>query len=179
MTVVLSLVLLVVVACVVLLFAMMGQLAARLPFSVSDEAQLMPLEDVQRLGEEPHGWPGDLSGLAEATRSPLVLVLSSSCASCSAVADELAGKSGSTLVRETGVVVSCGDAAVGRAFADRHGLWEFPCYIDAGGSWALANFGVQTSPTALIFDDHRLTRALVFTNFEALLSDVRPKEVFA
>jgi hypothetical protein len=172
-------VLLVLAGAVVLLFAMLGELTARLPaLGVSyRDPSVRPLEEA-RLGQVPSTWPAPLSQVVEATDPALLLVLSTACASCEDVAVQLADELERGGMQQTAVVVSCGDRANGEDFVERHGLRRLPCYIDEDGSWVTGAFGVQTSPTGLLIRDRRLESALLFADVAALRAAVtQPKEV--
>ena len=155
--------LLVLAAAVVVLFAMFAELAARVPAGPSRTRTVRPLDDV-RLGHSPVVWP---AALPSGGRSVL-LVLSTICSSCEDVARQLVSDPGHADWTEASVVVSTGDQASGEEFITRHRLEQFPCYVDEGGEWISGEFGVQSSPTALVFRDQRLVAAYEFNDVAAV-----------
>jgi hypothetical protein len=166
-------VLLILVGAVVLLFAMFGEVVARLPeLHLRDgDASVRPLPEA-RLGEQPIGWPDRLADVVNTVDPALLLVLSTACASCEAVGDQLSNELDKERPGDTAVVVSCGDARSGEDFVVRHGLQRLPFFVDEGGRWVAGAFGVQTSPTALVIRDGRLDSALLFSQVAALRAAV-------
>lgn len=165
-----ALVLLALVGAVVLLFAMFGELTARLPTLDIGylDPTVTPLREA-RLGSAPDYWPEQLAPLLDANDgSALLLVLSTACGSCENVAEQLTNEIDQQSSIDTGVVVSCGDRRLGENFIERHGLDGMPTYVDEGGEWVIASFGVQTSPSALAIRHWRLESAAVFTDVVAL-----------
>lgn len=176
-------VLLALAGAVVLLFAMFGELTARLPGLSVDyrDPTVSPLEEA-RLGSSPDHWPEPLASLvAEGGGSALLLILSTACGSCESVARQLAEENGASASSRTGVVVSCADRRVGEDFVRRHGLGRMPIYVDEDGAWVTSSFGVQTSPTGLAIRNGRLQSATVFTDVAALRAAATPdlEEVMA
>ena len=178
-----ALVLLLLAGAVVLLFAMLGELTARLPSLNVDyrDPTVSPLEEA-RLGSAPESWPEPLAPLvANGNGSALLMILSTACGSCESVARQLAEEIDVYPPSRTGVVISCADRRVGEDFVRRHGLGRMPTYVDEGGDWVTASFGVQTSPTGLAIRDGRLQSATVFTDVAALRAAATPdlEEVMA
>lgn len=166
--------LLVLAAAVVMLFAMFAELAARIPAgsTARRNTTVRPLEEA-RLGHSPDVWP---AGLRTGERSVL-LVLSTICSSCDDVARQLVSDPGHSDWSEVSVVVSTGGRIKGEEFITHHGLERFPHIIDEGGAWTTGEFGVQSSPTALVLRDRRLESAYEFNDVAALRSAIdRQKE---
>jgi hypothetical protein len=166
-------VLLVLAAAIVLLFAMMAELAARIPSADGGarDRTVTPLGEAH-VGAAPDDWPRPLDAVVAGRDQALLLVLSSACASCEDVASQISAELDAGDVADTAVLVSCGDPAVGEDFVARHRLRRLPCYVDASGRWVKGAFGVQTSPSALILRDGRLESALVFTDLMALRAGI-------
>jgi hypothetical protein len=154
---------------VVGLFAMMGELASRVP-APEDEPDAglppQPFEDAV-LGAEAAGWPAGIAHLAEAEQVALV-VLSPVCTTCRRIAS---GATGPLRIPAPagGVVVSCPNERRGVEFIDEHPmLREYPVALDVEGSWLTANFGVDISPCVLVFERGRLRSAHTFTTATSL-----------
>jgi hypothetical protein len=162
-------VLLVLAGAVVLLFAMLAELTARLPTLGLDyrDPSLSPLEEA-RVGESVDRWPPSLDELVASDDPALVLVLSTACASCERIGAQLSDELTSGDASRTGVLISCADTQTGDDLVRRYGLERLPYHLDLGGRWISEQFGVQTSPTALIVKDRRLETALVFTQLSAV-----------
>jgi hypothetical protein len=183
MSIALSLGFLVLAAAVVVLFAMLGELTARLP-TLGVQYRDPAVQEVSgaRLGEGPEAWPPQLARAVGGDDPALVLVLSSACRSCEDVGVQLGELRRDGPVDRLAVVVSCGHRAAGEDFVDRHRLAEqWPCFIDEEGVWVRSVFGVQSSPTALVLREGQLVSALVFTDVAAVRAAVdrqqpQPKE---
>lgn len=161
MTVVFSLAILLLAGAVVLLYAMMGELASRLPAEGGDTADsLRPLDNV-RTGVAALDWPDGLAGFSTRSRA-VVLVLSPICTTCDRVAAELADSRPGAADQSFGLVISTGDKARGEEFLNRHSLRPIPHLVDEGGAWVTGNFGVNQSPSALVFEEGVLTEAYTF-----------------
>lgn len=161
--------LLLLAAAVVVLYAMMGELASRIPDPDGGADRVSPLAEY-RPGVTASAWPASLDGLGELDRATLV-VLSPICATCNKVAAEL-----STFPAERlgtfGIVVSCGVRQAGDEFVSRYALDRLPHLVDEGGAWVAGNFGVKMSPSALLFEEGRLAEAYTFGKLEPLLKKV-------
>lgn len=150
---------------IVVLFAMLGELASRMGTGAEVDTYIEPLTGVP-LGHRPAEWPEGLSALGTAEES-VALVLSTACNSCRIVAEQLRARP--ELAEGTlAVIVSTADAARAEQFTAEHALGRLPRYIDVGGDWVTAEFGVRTSPSALMFRHGRLAAAYVFTDLAAL-----------
>jgi len=71
-----------------------------------------------------------------------------------------------------GIVVSCNNRETGEAFLDTHSIGHLPHLVDEGGSWVTGNFGVNMSPSALVFRDGAVTDAYTFTKVGTLLKQL-------
>ncbi len=165
MLVVFGVALLVLAAAVVVLFAMLAELAARVPDRSAPyrNPAIRPLDEA-RVGHSPDVWP---AGLPHRERSVL-LVLSTICNACEDVARQLVSDPGHADWAEASVVMSTGARIRGEEFVTRNRLERFPYFIDEGGEWVHGEFGVQSSPTALVFRGKRLESALEFNDVAAL-----------
>ena len=173
-----SVVLLVLAAAIVVLFAMFGELTARLPNLNAGylDPKIVPLDEA-RLGSTPKSRPAPLRHLAEVDDgAALLLVLSTACASCEGVGRQLAAARNGSRSKQPGILVSCADAHSGNEFIQRHALENFPTYVDEGGAWVSSSFGVQHSPTGLLIRGGRLESALIFTDLSALWATVHNNE---
>jgi hypothetical protein len=175
-------VLLILVAAVVLLFAMLGELNSRLPTereaAATRDDTIAPLEDAL-LGAEPGSWPQPLRDrLAGAGGPGIALVLSTACATCKDVATQVADELDRGGAGDLAVIVSTADRDRGEQFVRRYGLERVAHYVDEGGTWVSEAFNVRMSPTALVMRNGRLESALVFQDVQALRAMVtEPKGV--
>lgn len=154
---------------VVGLFAMMGELASRVPTSTPSDAETWPqVLDDARLGARPDDWPAELAELRDAAHGMLV-VLSTSCTSCARIAS---GETGEFVIpaEVSAVAIACPSDEVGRAFVAEHrSLQGRPVLIDPAGEWLRGAFDVSTSPSALVFSHGRLLSGHTVTTAAALL----------
>jgi hypothetical protein len=157
--------LLLVAAAVVVLFAMLGELASRIPDPAANRPTpiVEPYRDAE-VGRAAQHWP---DGLPDASRCVL-LVLSTMCSSCTDVADQLTAYRAGAEWPELGVVVTTGGPYHAADFIAEHGLSKFPHYVDDGGEWVATQFGLQHSPLALVVHDGRLVAAYRFNDVVAL-----------
>ena len=171
MLIVLGCAVLVLAVGMVVLFAMFGELSARVGEgdAVPRSTTVRPLKNA-RLGRVPGSWPPaiDHPGAAEFT----VLVLSSACTSCADIAAQLIDDPGHTDWDSMGIAISTSDREVGEDFVARHGLGELPHYVDVGGDWVSTEFDVRMSPSALVFRDGQLAAAYIFHDVAALRATV-------
>lgn len=169
MDLILALAVFVLAVAVVGLFAMMGELASRVPApdtAAGGSPTLNPVEQA-RLGGEVDSWPTEFAQLRDADYGVLV-VFSTLCASCSRIAG---GATGPLVIPApvAGVLVSCPQESSGAAFvADHPMVREYPYALDVGGEWVIRNFGVDISPSVLVFERGRLHSAYTFNSVEAL-----------
>jgi hypothetical protein len=169
MTVLISLAMLAFTAALVLLYAMVGELAARVAQPAhggGDGDFVTPLAD-HRPGAEPANWPAELAALQREERAVL-LVLSPACTSCNRVARELSTMDADAVGFPLGVVVSSVDLPTGEEFAARHGLRRLPTLVDERGRWVTGSFGVRTSPAALVISRGVAAEAYVFGGFRTV-----------
>jgi hypothetical protein len=154
----------------VVLFAMVGELASRVgePSAPKRSPEVRPLAEA-RVGDAPAGWPGSLSALRSADRA-LLVVLSTVCGICRELAPAVAaaGSAGPALI---GVVVTCGVEESGIEFVAGYGLDRLPHHIDVDGRWVRDDFNVQSSPVALIVAGGKVRAALLFNDVAALLDE--------
>ncbi len=167
-------VLLLLVGAIVVLFAMVGELAARVGGSstANRSTSVEPLEDA-RLGHVPSSWPAGLETVeprASDHHGAVLLVLSTVCASCRDVARQLSAASEDGRPASFGVVVTCGDADSGSAFVDGYGLGGRPHHVDVDGEWVRNEFNIQSSPVAVIFAHSAVAAVLQFNDVEALVA---------
>lgn len=167
MLIVLSFAVLVLAIGMLVLFAMMGELAARVPQGGGPERSTVidPLE-TERIGHAPEHWPPGLSHLKQG--DGCLLVLSSSCTSCQDVAMQVTRNPGHLEWQEMAVLVSAFDARAGKEFVSRHGLGPVPHYVDERGSWVMGEFSIRQSPVALTFSGGQLMAAYSFHDVAAL-----------
>jgi len=169
MTYVFGIALLVLAGGVVVLFAMLGQLADRAGVTPAQGSGIRLLEEAH-VGRVPTAWPAGLAGFGDGPLR-IVLVLSTACSSCRTVAGQLADHAD---VADIAVAVSTADAAAGAEFVAANGLARLPHHVDEGGDWVSGEFGITVSPAALVFRDGMLISALAFTDFAMLRSTVSP-----
>ena len=171
MMVVGALALLLLTVAIVVLYAMMGELATRIREPDGDNAShVTPLADFTR-GAAPTNYPTGLASLANRERMALV-VLSPICTTCDKVAAELASYEPDEMGLPFGVVVSTGTRETGEEFVEHHALDRFPYVVDEGATWITGTLGVKMSPSALVFENGVLTEAFTFTNVQAILGRI-------
>jgi len=153
---------------VVGLFAMMGELAARVsdPGQVAPDFAPQPIEEA-RLGAAPADWPAELATVRDAERAHL-LVFSSICATCARIASGATGPLDG-LQPPVAVVISCPAPEVGADFLAKHPLLgDYPQFVDVDGAWVADNFHVGITPSVLVFESGTLRSAHIFTDATAL-----------
>jgi len=154
---------------VVILFAMLGELNARIAQAPAGQAgrpdSVQPLPEA-KLGATVIEFP---DGLA---RPPgVLLVFSTTCGACQELAPQARGFFAAAGVDLVGIVVSCGSAESGREFVARYGLVDVPGYVDVSGRFSMAALGVGMSPAAVALSPEGAVRsAVVFSSFNALSS---------
>jgi hypothetical protein len=177
MEILLGFVLLLLAGAVVLLFAMLGELTARLPTldpRYSDPS-VSPLEEAH-VGSTPARWPQPLDDLVTGASPAVVLVLSTACASCETVGAQLSHELDRQEASRTGVLVSCPDEEAGGQLIHQYGLDRIPHHLDLGGRWISEQLGIRTSPTALVVHGGRLESALLFTQLGAVRAAISTGE---
>jgi hypothetical protein len=172
MLIVFGVALLVLATAVVVLFAMLGELATRVDAqpTARRDPSIRPVPDA-RLGTVPAHWPDELrpaggSGLV------VLIVLSSSCGTCIDIAQQLTHDPGHADWDDMRVVVSTLSRSTGEDFVAQNGLAGFPLYIDAGGDWLTGELGVRMSPCALVFGGGQLQAAYMFSDVSALRAKI-------
>lgn len=147
------------------LFAMMGELAGRVDKVLADDQSVdaisQPLERA-RIGARVEVWPVQLKALSDVDQLAL-MVLSTSCTSCARIASGETGSLDRAGLPLAVVVVGADEASVEQFIAAHPLLRSLPLLEDAGGAWTFENFGVDVSPSLLLLQQGRLTRAHTFT----------------
>jgi hypothetical protein len=159
----------------VVLFAMFGELSSRVAEAPRQarSTEITPLENVN-LGHVPETWPAALP--RDRDDRLVLLVLSTACAACTDIAEQLRDDPSYARWSGMAIVISTAHHSSGEDFVDRHGLGRFPYYIDTGGSWLTGQFGVQFSPCALVFNGGQLMAAYIFDDVGALQARLRQLE---
>lgn len=165
MLVVFGVALLVLAAAVVVLFAMLAELAARVPDRSEPyrNKEIRPLTEA-RTGHSPDVWPISLPTMERS----VLLVLSTICNACEDVARQLVSEPGHTDWAEASIVISTGARIRGEEFVTRNRLTQFRYFVDESGEWVHSEFGIQSSPTALVFRGKQLESAYEFNDVAAL-----------
>jgi len=153
---------LVLAVAVVLLFAMYSELAAR----VSGETSATVETDVTqaRLGV-PVSWPAELDGISDVDEA-LVLVLSTTCASCEVVASQV--RHLPARADALALIVASGDVAPATDYLNRHELHTYPCFVDVGGEWLRETLAVESSPVAIRVEGGIPQKAVGFGDLAAI-----------
>lgn len=155
----------------VMLFAMFGELSARVAQAGTRprSTEVVPLEGA-RLGCVPDTWP---AGLMTGGQAPsTLLVLSSACGSCLDIAEQLRDSPAEAGWDDMGVVISTSHQETGDEFVTSNRIGRFPHYVDVGGSWVTGQFDVNFSPSALAFEDGQLAAAYIFHDVAALRAKI-------
>ena len=162
---VVALVLLLLAAAVFLLFAMMGELSSRLPGPEGGSTGRLAPVAGYREDATSGDWPEELAPLSHEPATAL-LVLSPICTTCGKVAASLTSRA---LDAPVGLVISSHGRSSGEEFIARHTLQAFPYFIDDGGVWTSSKIGINQSPTALLFNEGRITAAYSFSDVTAVM----------
>lgn len=182
MDILFGVVLLLLVAAIVILFAMLGELASRIPPAAAADQAVRPI-DTADIGAVAAEWPASLEDVRtqSSQATAMLAVLSTSCTTCRTVAEQIAQEQRRAGRTRPGfaVVVSCPVDRVGEDFVERHGLGAVPHYVDAGGRWVAESFRVTISPSVLLLRNGVLTSALMFSDFTAMQDAVRQDAVSA
>lgn len=151
----------------VVLFAMLGELSSRVTQTETParNTEIVPMDNV-RLGHIAEAWPDELPAVPDGLST--LLVLASTCTSCEDIAAQLREDPGHVQWSRTGIVLSTASRLVGQDFISSYGLGKFPHYVDEGGKWVSGEFGVQSSPAALVLEDGQLVAAYIFHDVNAL-----------
>ena len=148
---------------VVLLFAMFGELAAKVGPALDGAASHVGPLDGAKIGAVPSSWPEQLDQVQTADHT-LLLALSTSCSTCQKVAEQVSAQDRPGYV----IALACPDQGTGAEFIRAHGLAGLPYYLDPAGEWLRTELGVQESPASLVFQHGQLVSARVFTDIRAL-----------
>jgi len=164
--------LLILAVAVGLLYAMCAELASRTG-GVSG-AETEPVRYVRPLGRssvylrDSAAWPTALAGL-RSNRDFLLVVLSTSCATCNTIGEQLSNQDWAERAEgRLGVVVSTADQEIAEEFIAKYRLNRLPCYLDVHGDWSAAALGLSVSPAGLIFHHGDLDETYVFNHIEPL-----------
>jgi hypothetical protein len=158
---------LVLAVAVVVLFAMFGQLAARVPAAADASGTAEPILSLH-VGRSAGFWPVSLAPLPPPGSFGALIVLSSSCTSCVKVAGQLPTLPSQVAADLLGVVVTGPSGEAAQAFADANLTGALPLFVDGGGDWVTGEFGLQASPSYLIFEGSELRSGYVFDQLNAL-----------
>jgi hypothetical protein len=156
---------LLILACAVgLLFAMCAELASR---GGGNAAEIEPARYVRPLGRS-NVYLRETTAL-RGNDDFLLLVLSTSCATCNTIVEQLgrddwANRSAGQL----GVVLSTPDRELADGYVDKYGLAALPLYVDVNGDWSEAALGLSLSPAGLIFHHGDLDETYVFNQIDPL-----------
>lgn len=169
-----SIAILVVAGALVVVFAMVGELAVRIGSTKGlhgDPGPAQPRFDLP-IGRATDTWPSTLAPLAELPTS-MLLVLSTICSSCASVASELREyQDEQDQMDAIGIDISTGDVSHGIEFVQEYQLADLHHYVDQMGSWVRREFGVTTSPTALVFRQGVLVGGFDFMSISQLRATV-------
>ncbi len=155
------------------LFAMCAELAQRIGSSggsTGTTATASYVRPVDRPGvylRPDVSWPREFDGI-RSRDAFLLIVVSTSCNSCSIVADELGDGWAARAAGRLGLVISTADARRGTAFVAEHGLAGIPHIVDEDGTWTTESLGLSLSPVGLVFIAGRLHESYVFNQVEPL-----------
>lgn len=169
MSIIVAIALLVLSAAVVLLFAMLGELASRLEGSPESVDRIHPVTAVIS-GTRPSHWiaPFDIDP------PDFLVTFSTSCGTCTAMARQseqlLTTLNSDHGPGRGGLVVSCPYREVGEEFVAKYGLVGdgSRVAIDEDGKWLLSEFGLDLSPSIILFDSGAVRTAYGFTSIAAL-----------
>jgi hypothetical protein len=159
------------------LFAMMGELAARVPDDGAQE-DTGPPRPIQQVALDviPGKWIDEVAYL-EQQEFGVAVVFSTSCASCQRIASGATGKL--DLPPDAAVVISSSSQELGEQFVeDNPMLRRYRHVVDPGGTWLTENLGVDISPSVLTFQYGRLTSAHTFATASVLgehFDSLRPR----
>lgn len=149
-------------AAVLVLFAMMGELAAR-GTAPARPATTHPIDEA-KVGARVHGLP---AGFRDAPG--ILLVLSTTCGACDGLAAEAVQFFDKSDVELMGMLVSSSSEGTAAAFIGRHGLNRLPVAPDVSGKLSSGVLGVSVSPAAVAVDETGTIRAAAaFTDYQTL-----------
>lgn len=168
--------LLILAVAVSVLFAMCAELSQRISSSsggtaansMSQNAYARPLDRPNVYLRPDAIWPAEFDGITS-RNAFLLIVLSTSCASCSSVADELGSQwAAERITGRVGIVISTPDIHRGASFVAQHQLGDIPHIIDEDGIWTTRTLGLSLSPVGLVFIGTDLRASYVFNRVEPL-----------
>lgn len=167
-----AVVLVLLAACIVILFAMFGELAAKGP-SAGDgtsapAGQVLPLTDAP-IGKQLTSWPLAIGPVFSEARG-LLLILSTTCSTCNVIASTLVNDlaTGPPRCDEIAVLVSCPDPESGERFVESHDLQGVPHAMDVGGDYSREALGLALSPVAILLSAGMVRGAVGFTSIGEL-----------
>lgn len=149
------------------LFAMMGELAARVPDEGTEEAAGPP-RPIQQVALDvvPDRWIDEVAYLQH-EEFGVAVVFSTSCASCQRIAGGATGKL--DLPPGAAVVISSSSQELGEQFLEENPMIRrYRHVVDPGGTWLTETLGVDISPSILTFHYGRLTSAHTFGSASVL-----------
>jgi len=164
-----ALTLLLLAVAVIGLFAMMGELTARVGnHAGDDDATALPVEDA-RIGTAAESWPDGLAHL-ESADTGVLLVLSPLCSACTRIAPTIAGHPAlAQLANDSALIVSCSSTESGTDFLRQHNLvGVLPTALDVNGEWLIGQLAVNTSPAVLVFRKGQLRAASIIASLAAV-----------
>ncbi|NNG41314.1 hypothetical protein HJ588_18815 [Flexivirga sp. ID2601S] len=156
---------------VTLLFAMIGELSSREsgPSAATESSDWVePIPDFRRDLTD-IGWPPELRDTAT---TGLIIVLSSICSTCSAVARSLNDDAHFVADNNVHIVVSTATSSIGQDFIDAYNLSNLRPYLDVGGNWVVGSLGINSSPSAVYIQDGLVRSAYNFGSIDALESRI-------
>ena len=153
------------VVAVIGLFAMMGELNAKVAASAS-AADTETIWPAARSRPGPlKGWPQELDQVVRAGGA--VVALSTSCATCDKVLSEDPKYFTDGLPKA--VVVVSGDLVSAHEFIDEYPvLARMPVYVDPGGEWLREAVGLDSSPAVFTVRDGTVLEVFNFNSASAL-----------
>lgn len=129
---------------VVVLFAMIGSLASKLP-----EYGTAALPEIA-LGARPESI--DFDAMAISPDHRFLLVLSTLCSTCRKILTEISESSG-VLNGEIAIILIAGNLGEGNEVLDDAGLAGYPAYVDLEGDWTKSNLGLAQSPSLVVISN--------------------------
>lgn len=151
---------------IVILFAMLGQLWARIEAREVSSSSARPLQGA-KLGALTHSWPAQLTAGRDDASVRSLVVLSATCTTCQQIGRDLRS---TQPPRDyiSGVVVTGPRQREIEEFMADFGPFPVPTVPDASGDWVTGEFGVNSSPSLLLFEDMRLVEAYTFNHLDAI-----------
>ncbi len=157
--------LLLLAVCVVVLFAMMGELSSRLPKEEQSGPTIRAIDEFES-GRAPSYWPSELAYLSERPDRTLMVVLSTVCTSCRNVAEQIKADASRRELTDLALVISTGARDNGEDFVKEFGLGGVSHFIDVGGTWTQGEWGIRISPAGIIVQGGLALSASTFTDWQ-------------